>query len=214
MSLKPRERESVAPATAGAAAQGSALGGRPCGALARVLARALREGKPEILVLGPLSGDSVVYLASRGARVHVEDFELPPPIPPRRPGEPPAEVAPFHLDQPAGFFHLVLAWEIVDFVPPDRIAEYGGELRRVMRDGGSLFFFSHSRPDPADDRVSRYLLLADDLIVRQIVEKDRRPRYVHPTRDIELALRGFAIQGIQLQRTQMREITAQKAGTG
>ncbi len=214
MSLKPRERESAAPATAGAAAQGSALGGRPCGALARVLARALREGKPEILVLGPLNGDSVVYLASRGARVHVEDFELPPPIPPRRPGEPPVDVAPFRLDQPAGLFHLVLAWEIADFVPPDRLAEYGGELRRVMKDGGSLFFFSHSRPDPADDRVSRYLLLADDLIVRQVVETARHPRYVHPTRDIELALKGFAIQGIQLQRTQMREITAQKAGMG
>ncbi len=214
MAQKPRENEPAVAASAGQAAAGSALGGRPCGALARVLARAFREGKPDILVLGPLCGESAVYLASRGARVHVEDFEIPPPIPARRPGEPPKEVPPFRLDQPDGRFHLVLAWEIADFVPPDRLVEYGGELRRIMRDGGGLFFFSHSRPDPADDRLSRYLLLADDLIVRQVVERERHPRYVHPTRDIELALRGFQIQGIQLQRTQMREITAQKAGMG
>ncbi len=214
MAFKPREKGPAVAASAGQAAQGSALTGRPCGALARVLARALREGKPEVLVLGPLCGDSAVYLASRGARVHVDDFDLPPPIPSRRPGEPPAEVAPFRLDQPSGFFHLVLAWEMVDFVPPDRLGEYGAELRRIMRDGGGLFFFSHSRPEPGDDRLSRYLLLADDLIVRQVVDRERHPRYVHPTRDLELALRGFAIQGIQLQRTQMREITGQKAGMG
>ena len=68
MALKPRESTPAVAASAGQAAQGSALGGRPCGALARVLARAFREGKPEILVLGPLSGASVVYLAGRGAR--------------------------------------------------------------------------------------------------------------------------------------------------
>jgi hypothetical protein len=212
VAVRPRVKDAVAAPAGGEAAPAHALEGRPCGGLARVLARAFREGKPEILVLGPLCGESVVYLASRGARVHFEDLEPPSPVPPRRPGEPPPEVPPVRLDQPDALFHLVLAWEVADFVPPDRLAEYGGELRRVLRDGGGLFFFSHARPEPADERPSRYLLLADDLISRQVLGKERRPRYVHPTRDLERALRGFVIQGIQLQRTQMREITALKAG--
>jgi hypothetical protein len=209
VALKSREGQPLS-----AAAAKPAVAGRPCGGLARVLARAFREGKPEILVLGPLCGESVVYLATRGARVHVEDFQPPPPLPPRRPGEPPSEVTPFRLDQPDTMFHLVLAWEAADFVPPDRLGEYGAELRRIVRDGGGLFFLSHSRPEAGDDRLSRYLLHADDLVERQVVERERSPRFVHPTRELESALRGFTIQGIQLQRNQMREITALKAGMG
>ncbi|MBZ5639410.1 MAG: class I SAM-dependent methyltransferase [Acidobacteriia bacterium] len=214
MALRPREKDTTAAAADGDAAPVAALKGRPCGGLARVLARAFREGKPEILVLGPLCGESVVYLAGRGARVHVEDFEPPPPVPVRRPGEPPPEVAPVRLDQPDALFHLVLAWEAADFVPPDRLAEVGGEFRRILRDGGGLFLFSHGRPEAEDERLSRYVLLADDLISREMIGRDRRQRYVHPTRDLERALKGFAIQGIQLQRTQMREITALKSETG
>ena len=63
--------------------------GQPCGSLARVLARTFREDKPEILDLGRLCGESAVYFAGRGSRVHIEPFEPPPPIPPRKPGEPP-----------------------------------------------------------------------------------------------------------------------------
>jgi len=214
VALKSRAADPLPAAGAKPAPTGPTVTGRPCGGLARALARAFREGKPEILVLGPLCGESAVYLAGRGARVHVEDFEPPPPHPVRRPGEPPSEVVPFRFDQPNSVFHLVLAWEVADFVPPDRLGEYGAELRRIVRDGGGLFFLSHSRPEPDDDRTSRYLLLADDLIERQVVGRERRPRYVHPTRDLEMALRGFTIQGIQLQRNQMREITALKAGMG
>jgi hypothetical protein len=193
-----------------AGAARTALDGRPCGGLARVLARAYRQGKPEILVLGPLSGESVVYLASRGARVHFEDLVPPSPLPPRRPGEPPPKVAPFRLDQPDALFHLVLAWEVVDFIPPDRLLEYGSELHRVLRNGGEVFFFSHARPEEADHRRSRYVLLADDVISRQGLGTDRCARYLHPTRDLERALKGFVIKGIQLQRSQMREVTAAK----
>jgi hypothetical protein len=213
VALGTRARDAAAaPEGGGGGTVRAALDGRPCGGLARVVARAFRKGKPEILVLGPLCGESVVYLASRGARVHYEDLKPPSPLPPRRPGEPPPEIAPVRLDQPDGMFHLVLAWEVADFVPPDRLAEYGSELRRVLRDGGEVFFFSHARPEAADERPSRYVLLADDLIARQMLGQERRARYVHPTRDLERALGGFLIQGIQLQRSQMREVTAVKVG--
>src|SRR5262245_66506177 len=94
------------PATMSAVApEPPSLAGRPCGSLARVLARVFRESKPEILALGPLCGESVVYLAGRGARVHVEDLDLPEPAPERKPGDTaPPEVAPFQLEQPTGRF--------------------------------------------------------------------------------------------------------------
>jgi hypothetical protein len=37
---------------------------------------------------------------------------------------------------------------------------------------------------------------------------------VHPNREIERAIAGLAVQNIHLQRNQMREILASKAGVG
>ena len=179
-----------------------------------MLARAFRAAKPQILVLGPLCGESVVYLAGRGARVHFEDFSPPDPIPPRRPGEAPPEIVPMSLEQPDRLFDAVIAWESLDFVPPERLVEVGSEIARVLRVGGQLFLLAHQKPPAETAVMPRYRLLADDLMVREEPQSAPRRRYTHPNREIERALAGLSVQGIQLQRNQMREIVASKAGVG
>ncbi len=188
--------------------------GQPCGGLGRAVARAFRDGKPQILVLGPLCGESVVYLAGRGARVHVDDVELPEPIPKRQPGEPVAALRPVKLDHPTGAYDLVLAWELLDFVPLDRLHEFGAELVRLIRVGGQLVVFAHQKP-PSDRAVfPRYRVLADDMVVREEPGTPSLPRYTHPNREIERAIAGLSVQNIHLQRNQMREILALKVGVG
>lgn len=189
-------------------------GAQPCGTLARVLARVFREAKPEVLDLGPLCGESAVYLAGRGARYHVEAFRPPRPTPERKPAEPQPEIEPLRLDQPDGRFDVVLAWEMLDFVPPDRLSEIGGEIRRVLRDGGFVVIFSRQSAVSQREAPPRYRLLADDLIVRESSGRSAMPRYAHPTREIERAIAGLSVQGIHLQRSQMREIVAIKPGVG
>jgi hypothetical protein len=211
VALRPHVAEPGAqPAAAGA----SAASAQPCGGLGRAVARAFRQDKPQILHIGPLCGESVVYLAGRGAKVHVDEIDVPAPIPERKPGESAAAVAPFHIDLPSGLFDLVLAWEFFDFVPPDRLQEFGAEVARVIRVGGQLLVFAHQKP-PADHAViPRYRVLADDLIVREEPAGPARRRYTHANRDLERALAGLSVQGIQLQRNQLREILASKAGVG
>ena len=65
----------------------------------------------------------------------------------------------------------------------------------------------------ADDRLSRYLLLADDMIVRQVVEGARRPRYVHPTRDLELALAADPADPSTVQALQVVRQAVERAAT-
>ena len=198
----------------GSVATPVAAAGQPCGGLGRAVARAFREGKPEILVLGPLCGDSVVFLAGRGARVHVDQVELPQPTPPRQPGAAVAELQTFKIDQPANAFDLVLAWEMLDFVSPDRLPEVGAEIVRVLRIGGQLILFAHQKP-PSDRAIlPRYRLLADDLIVREEPGAPSIPRYTHSNLQLERAIAGMSVQNIHLQRSQMREILASKAGVG
>ena len=101
-------------------------------------------------------------------------------------------------------------WEQIDFVPGERLKDFGAELRRVVKDGGWLFLMSHMKPEAETERPARYRLLADDMLVREITDLEPRRRWVHATRDIERALEGFSIQSLHLQRTQMREFVAFK----
>lgn len=151
-----------------------------------------------------------MYLAGRGARVHVEEVAPPEPLPERRPGEPAAAPARFALEQADASVDVVLAWEMADFVPPERLREFGAELVRVLREDGWLFLLTFAtRPCP-EEPLPRYRLLADDLVVRLPGTGEPRRRFAHQNRDLERALAGAAIQGIHLQRNQMREVIALK----
>lgn len=184
---------------------------RTCANLGRAITQILKEPAPEILDLGPFCGETVVFLAQRGARVHVESFEPPPPIPPRKRGDPPPVFPPLRLDQPDQKFNMILAWEQGDFVPPERLNEFGTEMERVLKEGGWLFLFSLMRPREKVEAPARYRLVADDGVVREATKERRRRRWDHSTRDIERALKGFSIQSVRLQRDQMREFVALKA---
>jgi hypothetical protein len=187
--------------------------------IARAFDRVFKKSKPEILDLGPISGQTVVYMADRGARVSVEEVERLAPLPKPAPGEKVDDIVvePFRIDQPGGKFDLVLAWEQCDFVPPQRLGEFMAEIRRVMADGGWLLLFSRNagmnpRAKTTEETAiqSRYRLVDDKMAVREPSGRTAGRRWVHPTREIERALAPLAVQGIHLQRNQIREFSALK----
>ena len=177
---------------------------QPCPGLVKAIERVLRSERPRILDLGPLCGNTVIELARRGARVTVEEFDLPE-TPPANADEPEAPPPPLRIEQPEEGFDLVLAWEHIDFVAPERLPEFAAELRRVTTAGGSVLLLSRSTGDGDRDRRARYRMVGEDRVVREPVEEQARARWVHPNRLIEQALEGFTIQGVHLQRDQTRE---------
>jgi cyclopropane fatty-acyl-phospholipid synthase-like methyltransferase len=130
------------------------------------------------------------------------------------PGEAAVALEPLRFDCDDGRFDLVLAWEAADFVPPERLHEFGQEIRRVLRDGGQVVLFCHQKPAAEFEALPRYRMIADDLVVRETSPGAAHRRWAHPTREIERALTGLSVQGIHLQRSQMREIVAVKPGVG
>lgn len=118
---------------------------RSCPSLAKALKRISARDKPQILDLGPLCGSTAVFLANRGARVCVEDFQPPQPRPkPNKDDVDPPVVEPFRIDQPGEEFDLVLGWEAIDFTPPDRLEEVVGEMRRLVRENGLILMLSRN----------------------------------------------------------------------
>jgi hypothetical protein len=202
--------------------------GQKCPGLAKILEKILREDKTEILDLGPFCGATAVYLADRGARVSVEELEIPAPLPKPPPKPAPGKSAPreevaqppppVRLAQPDGKFHLVLVWEVADFVPPDRLDEFGAEIHRVLADGGWALLLSISDA-PTEGfgarRPPRYRVVQDDLVVREPNEGPAMKRYGHNPRQVERALAPLTVQGIHLQRNQLREFMMfKRAGSG
>lgn len=185
-----------------------------CPGIARALKRILsNDDRPEVLDLGQFSRSAAVYLAHRGARVSVEDFAPPPPTPERAKGEKPSPLPPISIPQPDRKFDLVLAWEHGDFVGPDRLMEFGSELRRVMIPGGWLVLFAQDDPrgkEVRPDRPGCYRLAADDRVVRSESGGPARPRWIHTNRALERALSPLSVQSIKLQRNRIREFLIQK----
>jgi hypothetical protein len=187
-----------------------------CPGLKRALERALRaEAKPHVLDLGPLCGPTAMWLADRGARVCVEDLDLPAEPAPAADGEAVAP-PPLRIAQPDGKYHLVLAWEHFDFLPPARLPELTAEIVRLLAPGGWLVLYSRDKAGPGapaaqgTDRRSAFRLVADDAIVRQAVAGDPSPRFIHSTGVLERALAPLKVQGIHLQRDRTREFVALK----
>ena len=190
-----------------------------CPGMATVLKRVLsKKEQPEVLDLGQFSRSAAVYVAGRGAKVHVEDFVPPPPKPKKKKngeqGERNAvEALPVVIPHPDQSFDLVLAWEHPDFVPPDRLQEFYAEVTRVLVPGGWLLMYARDDPHtpPADPgQLACYRLTADDRLTRTTVEGPERPRWSHPNRAIERALSPLSVQSIHLQRNRMREFLARK----
>jgi len=182
-----------------------------CPTLARALKAVFREEKPELLDLGPMCGESVVYLADRGARVSVEEPEVPQPTEPVGGQDAPPPLRPLRIDQPDEKFHLILAWEQCDFIPEDHLNEFGAELCRILRPGVWLLLFSLNKEQPEGGRPSRYRIIADDRVSREVAAGSGRRRWLYPTRRIEQALSPMSIQTLHLQRNQMREFLSLKA---
>ena len=120
-------------------------------------------------------------------------------------------VEPFRIDPPSDAFDLVLAWESIDFTPPDRLQEVVAEMKRLVREKGLIFILSRNTTGArksVQDVPARFRVEADDRLPREASGGEARTRWVHLTREVERVLKPFSVQGIHLQRDQTREILA------
>lgn len=174
-----------------------------------------------VLDFGATSPPNINYLTSMGHSVYmsnvVEDAARPEwlvaPGPDAAAGAKPTfNVEGFvasNLDFSGREFDVILLWDTANYLPPELAPAFFERLRSVLRPGGRLLAFFHSKAEGPGTAFSRFQLTeSEDLLV---IESGVYPiRQIYQTRQVERFLEGFSGMRFFLGKDNVREVIAER----
>jgi SAM-dependent methyltransferase len=183
--------------------------------------RAHLKGEPGLRVLdfGSTSPANINYLTTLGHGVYMSNLVqeatkpewLKPLAADAKPGAPQEiDVDRFiqaNLDFAGRDFDVILLWDTANYLPPEVVPALFARLGQVLRPGGRLLAFFHSRMTGPETAFSRHQLTDnDDLLV---LESASFPvRKVYQVRQVENLLAGYSAMRFFVGRDNVREVIA------
>jgi SAM-dependent methyltransferase len=179
-----------------------------------------------ILDLGSTSATNIRRFTEHGHRIYSEDL-LTASIDPElvTKDEYGAEVLDSrkyladNLVYPAAHFDVVLCWNLPDYLPESLVKPVVGRLWSVLKPGGMLLAYFHTRDAGPDSPCHRFHIVGADVLEMQKIElrRDARPgskansdsfqlQRVFNNRHIENLFRDFASIKFFLARDNIREV--------
>ena len=124
-----------------------------------------------------------------------------------------------NLVYPAAHFDVVLCWNLPDYLPESLVKPVVGRLWSVLKPGGMLLAYFHTRDAGPDSPCHRFHIVGADVLEMQKIElrRDARPgskansdsfqlQRVFNNRHIENLFRDFASIKFFLARDNIREV--------
>lgn len=165
-----------------------------------------------ILDLGATSAVNITRLTQLGHKVYTEDVldssGDPSLVIATENGKPMYDVPRFlaeNLVFEKGLFDAVLCWDIPDYMPEAFVKPMVERFHSVMKPGGILLAFFHTRDAGPDAPCYRYHLIGNDMLDLQRGPRFRLQR-VFNNRHIENLFRDFASLKFFLARDNVREV--------
>ena len=184
-----------------------------------------------ILDLGSTSPTNIRHFTGSGHRIYSEDLLTASTDPELaikdELGNPALDTRKFlaeNLVYPAAHFDVVLCWNLPDYLAEDLVKPVVGRLWSVLKPGGMLLAFFHTRDAGPDSPCHRYHIVGSDTLeMQKIVLRREAPRSskgsAHQTivdgfqlqrvfnnRHIENLFRDFASIKFFLARDNIREV--------
>jgi SAM-dependent methyltransferase len=155
-----------------------------------------------ILDLGSTSPTNIRYFTERGHKIYSEDLLTvstdPELITKDEQGNPVLDSRKFLADNlvyPAAQFDIVFCWNLPDYLDESLVKPVVGRLWSVLKPGGMLLAFFHTRDAGPDSPCHRFHMLGGDVLEMQKIEMRREARR-GPTGAVHTAVSD----GFQLQR--------------
>ncbi len=175
-----------------------------------------REENIWVLDLGPTSPDNIKHITERGHRIYNEDLltEAGRPelkIPSEEPGKEGQKVVDLsryvgeNLRHEREKFDAVMAWDVLDYLPEEVVKPTIERLHTIMKPGGILLAFFHTKDAGADAPYYRYHVGDPETL-----ELQRGPNFslqrVFNNRNIENLFRDYSSIKFFLGRDNIREV--------
>jgi SAM-dependent methyltransferase len=184
-----------------------------------------------VLDLGSTSAPNIRFFTERGHRIYSEDLLVastePQLVTKDEQGNPALDSRKFLADNllyPAAHFDVVLCWNLPDYLDEGLVRPVMGRLWSVLKPGGMLLAFFHTKDAGPDSPCYRFHILEkDNLEMQRIVLKREarrgptgavhtavadgfRLQRVFNNRHIETLFRDFASIKFFLARDNVREV--------
>lgn len=165
-----------------------------------------------VLDLGPTSSANITFLTGFGGRVHNEDVlrsSQDKAYWVRREDNSealdPEKFFAENLAYGEKQFDAVLCWDIPDFMPEILVKPMVERIHKIMKPGGILLAFFHTKDAGPDSPYSRYCI-----VDREVLDLDVRPDFrlqrVFNNRHIENLFKDFSSLKFFLARDNIREV--------
>jgi hypothetical protein len=174
-------------------------------AMRRIVERLTRSEGASVLDLGLLSGETVIALAGLGARVHVHDVMTP--LCRRAGGALEGTAVLGELKFLPESLDVVLAWELLDFLPLAEARQAVLRLHRWLKPKGLLLAIFHAI---SSDRVHRFRLREGHTVQMQAALSLSEPCSARTNNEALSLFSGFTLLHSALMRTQVREVLGQR----
>lgn len=175
-------------------------------AFKRIVERLARSERADVLDLGVLSGDAVTTLAATGARVHVHD--LVTPLRERLgQGPPDAKALMADLRILPESLDVVLAWELLDFLPMTEAQRAVLRLGRWLKPKGLLLAVFHA---VSAGGIHRFRVDGECTVRMEEVAPLPEPCPARTNNEALSLFSGFTLLHSALMRTQVREVLGQR----
>jgi SAM-dependent methyltransferase len=170
-----------------------------------------------VLDLGATSATNIAWLTSRGHALYTEDvltsaWDSALQIT-GEDGKPTLDVVRFMAENmrfQGRSFDAVLCWDVADYLPEALVKPVVEKMCSVMKPGGTLLAFFHTRDAGPDAPYYRYHLAGIEMLQLQATTKGGGPQFrlqrVFNNRHIENLFREFASLKFFLARDNVREV--------
>lgn len=170
-------------------------------ALGNLLDRLAPGGAYRFLDLGPAIGSNIEYLSRFALSVQVADLAATLASPEPRAWEKALDALDPGPDHPG--YHAVLAWDLINYLPLDRVRQLAARLAAATRPEGHVYFLVYySREMPAEPLRYR---IADRETLTYSAPAKQRPAPRYPQGVLKQAFPGFEVERGYLLKTGLQE---------
>lgn len=155
-----------------------------------------------VLDLGTTSPTNIRHFTERGHKIYSEDLLTastdPTLLAKDEDGKTILDSRKFLADNlvyPAAHFDIILCWNLADYLEESLVKPVVGRLWSVLKPGGMLLAFFHTRDAGPDSPYHRFHIVGADSLQMQKIELRRETRR-GPTGAVHTALEGFQLQRV------------------